>query len=95
MSRWTPKALSEIGMRTGWELAEFLYEPVSLRQAVWLITRETALFNSLKGPGKLDSPWLEYPFHLALLPYALAKRIIADRSFSGESMLARFVKRGQ
>jgi len=90
MSRWSPKALAAIGSATGWELSELAYEPVSLRKALWHITRESKLFKRYSKNWQFEPRRLEYPFHIAALPYSLVKRMTSDRDFSGVTMLAHY-----
>jgi len=91
MSRWNPDAFAAIGARAGWKLSEIFYEPMPLRVAAWSITRAAAHYRRVAASGKFASPWRERAFRLALLPYAIAKRMTTERRLTGFSMLAHFV----
>lgn len=92
MSRWTPEAFEEIGKRFGWRLAETLYEPISLRSAVWSISVFSTGYRRWKEAGRFQNPGLEKFYRAASMPTALLRRVTVDQRISGFSMLAHFVR---
>jgi len=91
MTRWTPDAFREIGRRVGWRLAEILYEPVSLRSALWAISVHSGRYRRWKDAGRFRDPYIEKAFRAFALPAAMLRRATVDRRLTGFSMLAHFV----
>jgi ubiquinone/menaquinone biosynthesis C-methylase UbiE len=59
MSRWNPEAFAAIGARTGWKLAEVIYEPKSRARvlAAWAVHAAfQAGLQAGQGPGKACLP---------------------------------------
>ena len=91
MSRWTPEAFREIGMRFRWRLVETLYEPMELRAAVWSISVHSTSYRRWKRTGRFQNRFVEKGFRAAAMPVALLRRVTSDRRIRGFSMLAHFV----
>lgn len=95
MTRWTPEALREIGKSHGWRCVETIYEPISLRAALWSITAYTPTYQKWNAAGRFKSPIVERAYRALALPVALIQRLSKERSMSGFSMLAHFVFEGR
>jgi hypothetical protein len=91
MTRWNAEAFSMIGKSTIWKLAEVTYEPVSLTSALWSISVASSVYKNSKA--KTRSKLLERALRVALLPYAIAKRLTSQRQLTGFSILAHFVRK--
>jgi 2-polyprenyl-3-methyl-5-hydroxy-6-metoxy-1,4-benzoquinol methylase len=90
MTRWTSEAFVAIGSRTGWRLTELIYEPISLRTAIWCISVASDWYIAEKNAGRLHQRARERVARAVLLPLALVQRLTTQRTMSGFSMLARF-----
>jgi SAM-dependent methyltransferase len=91
MTRWTPAAFREIGIRYGWCLTEVTYEPIPLRAALWSISTHSAAYRRWRNAGWLRNPLVERTFRASAWPVALFRRLTINRRLSGFSMLAHFV----
>jgi Methyltransferase domain len=92
MTRWTEPAFREIGKSHGWRLTETLYEPLSLRTALWSITYYSASYRKREAAGQLKNRWMERGYRALMLPPALSRRLTSDRQLSGLSMVAHFTR---
>jgi trans-aconitate methyltransferase len=90
MTRWTPEAFRKIGNQYGWRLTEMLYEPISLRTAVWSISVYSPRYRRLEAAGRFKNRLHEKVYRVGILPVALLRRLTKDRCMSGFSMLAHF-----
>lgn len=92
MTRWTRQAFDAIGSRTGWKLEQIIFEPISLRVAIWNISVNTEFYRRFKALGGCSSRLLERVARHALFPYSAAQRMAIHRNMTGFSMLACFVR---
>lgn len=90
MTRWTPEAFRQIGKPYGWRLVETIYEPMSLRPALWSITYYSPGYRKRQAAGRFESHFFERAYRGFALPGALLRRLRRDRCMSGFSMLAHF-----
>ena len=90
LTRWTPRALDEIGKDAGWRLESFEYEPVSVRSELWARTVRMSAYRKLARSARAGANSTERAARLLLYPAALWQRLTEEPSMTGFSMLARY-----
>jgi SAM-dependent methyltransferase len=91
MTRWTPEAFRQAGMRYGWRLVETLYEPLSFRAALWSIAAYSPRYKKWNSAGRFRMRLVERTYRALVLPATLVRYLQRERRLSGFSMLAHFV----
>lgn len=84
LSRWSRKSLETVGLKFGWRMSGFLYEPIAWRTSLWEKSRRTSIYRKLSV-----GPTSERLARLVLLPFMC---IAGPHALSGFSMLARFTR---
>jgi SAM-dependent methyltransferase len=90
LSRWSAEAFRELGAREGWQLLQVHYEPLSVASSLWHIATASGLYQWAQRHGGMEPGWRERSLRALLYPYAMARRLTADRGMTGFSMLAQF-----
>jgi len=91
MTRWTTEAFRQVGKPHGWRLVEVLYEPISLRAALWSITAHSRRYQEWQSAGRFEDHFVERAYRALVLPGALLRLLWSERQLSGFSMLAHYV----
>jgi SAM-dependent methyltransferase len=91
LTRWNPASCAALGARHGWRLVQVLYEPMTLRVALWWISVSSPAYARWKAARRFRNRWIERAFRAAFCPFAVLQRLTVRRHLSGHSMLAHFV----
>jgi 2-polyprenyl-3-methyl-5-hydroxy-6-metoxy-1,4-benzoquinol methylase len=91
LTRWNPAACAALGARHGWRLVQVLYEPITLRVALWWISVCSPAYLRWKTARRFRNRWIERGFRALFCPFAVLQRLTTLRHLSGHSMLAHFV----
>jgi len=91
LTRWNPAACGALGARHGWRLVEVVYEPITLRVALWWISVCSPAYLRWKAARRFRNRWIERGFRALYCPFAVLQRLTTLRRLSGHSMLAHFV----
>lgn len=91
LTRWNPASCAALGARHGWRLVQVLYEPITLRVAVWWISVSSPAYLRWKAARRFRNRWIERGFRALFCPVAVLQRLTTLRRIGGHSMLAHFV----
>ena len=91
LTRWNQASCAALGARHGWRLVQVLYEPITLRVAVWWISVCSPAYLRWKAARRFRNRWIERGFRAVFCPFAVLQRFTTLRHISGHSMLAHFV----
>jgi SAM-dependent methyltransferase len=91
VTRWTPEAFREIGKQQGWRLVETIYEPMTIRTALWCISVNFPSYRKWKAEGRFRHSFVEQAYRAFALPAALIQRLTSERHLTDFAMLAHFV----
>lgn len=91
LTRWTAQGLDQLGRLTDWRLNALIYEPITLKETIWHVTRRLRAYR-LMEPLMTRNIWLERLGRTMLFPWALVKSLVFRNKITGFSMLAQFEK---
>lgn len=89
MTRWTPSALKELGVRNGWVMRNFFYEPISFKQKVWNATVRAKFYKIILA-RIVNHKWTERLLRIVFFVPICVAVLASPKKISGFSMLALF-----
>lgn len=92
LTRWTGEALRRIGARHGWQLCDLIYERLSLRQRLWILTCQHGWYAKLCGLPGLRTRTADRLLRYTLYPSVALANWRKLQQLTGLSMLARFTR---
>jgi SAM-dependent methyltransferase len=92
LTKWSQPALEAVGRRTGWDLKSLSFEPFTVRNGLWSVACQFALYDRLRIAGWLQNQIVERILRATLYPAAAVRLLksVDRRKMTGMSMLARY-----
>jgi SAM-dependent methyltransferase len=94
LTKWTPKALSEIGQANGWYLKRMVDEDIDTRQSLYTFCINSGFYKSVMKPIGQANKWLDRTLRYAIYPFLFVWYGNKVIRLTGFAMMAEFKKAG-
>lgn len=92
LSKWTPKALSEIGQANGWHLKRLIDEEIDFRQSLYMFCINSGFYKSALKPIGQVNKWINRALRYAIYPFVFVWHGNNIFRLTGFAMMAEFTK---